>query len=112
MMARFARPAAWLLLAAICFVTLAPIEMRPTTSEPADLERIFAFAVLGLIFALGYPRRWVLVVCLVAGAAFAFELAQIFASTRHARLEDATVKALGGGGGVLAGMVVNRIARR
>lgn len=112
MASRFARPIAWLLLIAIFFVTVSPIEWRPTTSEPAGLERLFAFAVLGLAFAIGYPRHWILVACLVVGAAFASELSQLLSSTRHPRFQDAAVKALGGIGGALVGIVIDRLSRR
>lgn len=112
MVSRFARPLAWLLLTAIFFVTISPIEWRPTTGEPADFERLSAFAVLGLAFAIGYPRHWILVACLVMGAAFASELSQLLSSTRHPRFEDAAVKASGGIGGALVGMAINRLSRR
>jgi len=105
-----ARPIAWLLLAAILFVTISPIQMRPVTSEPADVERFAAFAAVGVAFAIGYPRRWLLVACLVIAAAFAFEAAQFFAAGRHAHLEDAIAKALGGIVGVATGAGINRLS--
>ena len=107
MIRRFARVLAWLLLAAILFVTISPIRMRPETGEPADVERLIAFAVVGFAFILGYPRHWILVVCLVVGSAFAFEAAQLLSPSRHAHLHDAAIKAIGGVGGILAGAVVN-----
>ncbi|MGB3539571.1 MAG: VanZ family protein [Mesorhizobium sp.] len=107
MIRRFARVLAWLLLAAILFVTISPIRMRPETGEPADVERLIAFAVVGFAFILGYPRHWILVTCLVAGSAFAFEAAQLLSPSRHAHLHDAAIKAIGGVGGILAGAVVN-----
>jgi len=107
MIRRFARVLAWLLLAAILFVTISPIRMRPETGEPADVERLIAFAVVGFAFILGYPRHWILVVCLVVGSAFAFEAVQLLSPSRHAHLHDAAIKAIGGVGGILAGAVFN-----
>jgi hypothetical protein len=112
MIRTLARPTAWLLLAAILFVTVSPAQMRPVTAEPADFERFGAFAALGFTFALGYPRHWLLVACLVVGAAFVFEAAQLLAPSRHAHLEDAAAKAVGGVGGIVAGAIMNRLSNR
>lgn len=112
MITSLARPTAWLLLAAILFVTVSPAEMRPVTAEPADFERFGAFAALGFAFSIGYPRHRLLVVCLVVGAAFLFEAAQLLAPGRHAHLEDAIAKAVGGMGGIIAGAIINRLSTR
>ena len=79
----------------------------PIAGEPADVERLIAFAVAGFAFILGYPRHWILVVCLVVGSAFAFEAAQLLSPSRHAHLHDAAIKAIGGVVGILAGAVFN-----
>ncbi|WP_378944370.1 VanZ family protein [Mesorhizobium sp. ANAO-SY3R2] len=107
MIRSFARPFAWLLLAAILFVTVSPIQWRPHTHEPADVERFAAFAVVGLAFVLGYPRHWLLVTCLVVGSAFAFEVAQLLSPSRHAHIEDAIIKAAGGLAGIVAGAAIS-----
>lgn len=107
MIRRCARPIAWLLLAAILFMTISPIQMRPMTGELADIERLIAFALVGFAFALGYPRYWILVICLVVGSAFAFEAVQFLSPSRHAHFHDAALKAIGGVGGILAGAVLN-----
>lgn len=112
MITTLARPTACLLLAAILFVTVSPAQMRPVTAEPADFERFGAFAALGFAFAIGYPRHWLLVACLVVGAAFLFEVAQLLAAGRHAHLEDAAAKAVGGMSGIVAGVVINRLSNR
>jgi len=107
MIRRFARALAWLLFVTVLFVTISPIQMRPVTGEPADIERLMAFAAVGFAFVLGYPRHWILVTCLVVGSAFAFEVAQFLSPSRHAHFHDAAIKAIGGVGGILAGAVVN-----
>jgi hypothetical protein len=105
------RPVAWMLLAAVLFVTVSPIRMRPVTAAPPDVERFVAFAVVGLAFAVGYPRHWRLAACLVVAAALAFEAAQLLAPGRHARIADALVKALGGLAGIATGAVIQRLSR-
>jgi VanZ family protein len=102
---------AWLLFAAILFITVDPIHLRPESGLPVNVERFLAFAVLGFVFAAAYPKRWLLILLLVVGAAFGFELAQMLAPTRHARLLDAIVKAAGGISGVLASSIFLRIFR-
>ncbi|PRD50903.1 VanZ family protein [Phyllobacterium myrsinacearum] len=102
---------AWLLFAAILFITVDPISLRPESGLPVNVERFAAFAVLGFVFAAAYPRRWLLILVLVVGAAFGFELAQMLAPTRHARLMDAVVKAAGGTFGVAASALILRLLR-
>ena len=101
--------AAWLLFAAILFITVDPISLRPESGLPVNVERFAAFAVLGFVFAAAYP--WLLILVLVVGAAFGFELAQMLAPTRHARLLDAVVKAAGGAFGVAASTIFLRLLR-
>jgi VanZ family protein len=93
---------AWLLLAAIVFVTLAPVQWRPRTGHP-NLERFAAFLLLGAAYTLALPRRAGLIaVCVVLGA-FALEAAQWFSPTRDPAVKDALVKACGALVGVAAG---------
>ncbi|WP_425299317.1 VanZ family protein [Pseudaminobacter soli (ex Zhang et al. 2022)] len=109
-MKSFARPIAWLLLAAILYVTISPIQARPVTHQPVSVERLVAFGLLGLAFVIGYPRRWLLAACFVIGLAFVFEAAQLLAATRHARFDDALVKAIGAAIGVTIGVTINRLS--
>ncbi|CDP50909.1 VanZ family protein [Paradevosia shaoguanensis] len=107
-----ARPLAWLLLLGILLVTVLPIEWRPVTGEPANLERLVAFALVGFVFVVGYPRHWWLVLGLVIAVALGFELAQLLAPSRHATLKDAVVKVAGGSLGVTAGVAANFLFTR
>lgn len=100
---------AWVLLATILFVTVDPIAFRPDSGLPVNVERFIAFAVVGVAFACAYPKRWIFVLVLVVGSAFAFELSQMLAPTRHAGTLDAVVKATGGLFGVLAAKAFTRI---
>jgi hypothetical protein len=87
--------AGWLALAFIAYVTLSPIDARPVIAGP-QFERFAAFAVVGLMLGLAYPRRISFVVAIVAGSAFALEALQLLTPDRHGHLLDAAVKAAGG----------------
>lgn len=100
----------WLLLAALVFATLAPIGMRPMSGAPASLERFGAFAILGFLFALGYPRRRWRILTLVILAAAGLEALQLIDPTRHGRLGDFLVKAAGGCFGIGAGHTCATVA--
>lgn len=103
---------AWMLLVGIAFVTVAPIEFRPITPLPVQIERSGALALVGFVFALAYPRRIVLVTVLVLGATALLEAAQVLEPSRHGRFLDLLVKLVGGGFGLACGYLLNRIRRR
>ncbi|MBB4238131.1 VanZ family protein [Rhizobium esperanzae] len=108
MIIKYARPLAWLLLTFILFVTVSPIGLRPETVTTVDTDRAGAYVLLGLAFALAYPKQWKLVAMLLIAGSVAIEYLQYFAPTRHPRLHDAGVKAVGAALGLLAGWVINR----
>ena len=69
---------AWLAIVAIAYATLArvgfvyeiyyklaPILMRPEMKTYAHFEHIIAFMLLGALFSFAYPRRLLLVCCIV-----------------------------------------------
>jgi VanZ family protein len=87
------RCVAWALAAAVTVFTFAPIEARPTMGSSADVERFIAFTVMGGAFALGYPKRSFSIICLVVAIAGVLEIVQHFVPGRHARIDDAMVKA-------------------
>lgn len=101
-----ARIAAWSLLAAIAFVTLSPIGLRPNSGVSPNLERFSALLALGLVFAVAYPRHLLQVALIVVAAAVCLELLQSLNASRHARLGDMGVKVLGGIMGVLLGALI------
>ncbi|CDM57482.1 MULTISPECIES: VanZ family protein [Rhizobium] len=106
---KFARPGAWLLLAAIIFATLSPIGLRPHTVTSVNLDRALAYSLVGFMFAVAYPRHWLAVAILLFLGALAIEYLQYLSPTRHARLHDALVKILGASVGVLVGCVLNKV---
>ncbi len=107
----FFRWVAWLLVLAIAAFTLAPIELRPVTGAPVNLERFAAFAVIGAAFCLGYPKHRLPVLALLLGLAGFLELAQNHVLGRHGRLPDGLVKASGALLGVAFAMLVERHKR-
>ncbi|MBY3219966.1 VanZ family protein [Rhizobium laguerreae] len=108
MIFKFARPLAWLLLALILFVTVSPIGLRPETVTTVDADRGGVYVLVGLAFALAYPKKWKMVAVLLIAGAVAIEYLQYLAPTRHPRLHDAGIKAAGAALGLLAGWLINR----
>jgi hypothetical protein len=96
---------AWGVLLLITYLTLAPIGMRPYTGH-VRMEHFLAFATLGLLFGLAYPRHILLVTVIVLGSCLALELFQFITPDRHGRWIDAAVKGVGGVSGILASLIV------
>jgi VanZ family protein len=93
--------AAWGCLIFIIYATLSSLSRRPElTANETDLsvaiERFGAYALLGSLFMVAYPRRFKFVCVLVLGSAILLELLQIFAPGRDARVLDALEKLAGG----------------
>jgi VanZ family protein len=102
------RCVAWLLVAAVAFVTLSPISQRPITPAPADFERFLAYAAIGGAFSLGYPKHRFGIMVVVIGIVGLLELAQHLTPGRHGRLHDAVFKAAGAFFGAAVAMIVDR----
>lgn len=104
--------AAWVVLAAVAFATLCPVELRPHVSSP-DLERFATFAALGLIFGFAYAKKGVwFALGIVVGSAFGLELLQLIDPSRDGRLADALFKATGGILGSVTGHLVRLMLDR
>lgn len=108
MIRRIARILAWVTLLAILAATISPISDRPQIASGPTFERAGAFALLGLLFCVGYRRFWPAALLIVLFVAGGLELAQALTPDRHARLADALVKAAGGVVGVGVGLVAMR----
>lgn len=96
----------WLLIAAVLFVTISPIGLRPHTMISVSFDRAAAFALIGCAFAIAYPRRWLSLALFLVVAAFAIELTQYVSPSRHPQFADASVKAAG----AMFGMIVGKTA--
>ena len=103
-MTRFIRIFAWLFLAFILFVTVAPIEFRPTTELSPNVERFAAYAVLAFVFVSAYPDRPFLVMILIWVSAGCFEMLQFTSLGRHAELRDVAFKCAGAAAGASCGI--------
>jgi hypothetical protein len=97
---------AWLLLAGLIFVTLSPINLRPISPLPTQVERAGALAIVGFVFALAYPKRIWIVALLVLGSTVVLEALQLAAPSRHGRVIDMAVKLAGGSFGLFCGWLL------
>lgn len=96
--------AGWAGLAALAFVafaTLSPIALRPKLAR-IGIEHFGAFAVIGFLFALAFPRHVAVVALILIGAAALLEAGQLLVPGRHGRAADAAVKI----GGAVAGIAL------
>jgi hypothetical protein len=103
MVHRLITVAAWASLAFIAYATISPIQDRPILFTLPSFERFAAFAVLGALFCLAYPRHIALVCLVVLGSAVLLEVAQLLTPDRHGRIQDAIVKMTGGAVGIVTG---------
>ena len=76
--------------------------MRPEIRAYARVEHIVAFALFGALFAFAYPRRFVLVCCVVFCSTIIFEYLQTLTPDRHGTVIDAVEKLIGGAIGISA----------
>lgn len=103
---RLLSAAAWTAFALIVFVTISPIEMRPVVTSDPNIERFAAFALLGLLLGLAYPRRLVVDASFVVAVAGVLETFQLITRDRHGHAADAFVKAAGGAFGVAVALLI------
>jgi hypothetical protein len=105
------RIAAWVSLCFIANATLSPLRDRPTLLISSNVEHLAAFAVLGVLFCLAYPRRIPTVLIFVIGSAALLEVLQLLTPDRHTRILDAVQKIAGGVLGVFAGRAILHLRR-
>jgi VanZ family protein len=117
--------AAWISFTVIAYATLtrvdfvysiyfklSPILMRPEMRTYAHFEHVFSFALVGALFSIAYPRRTILVCCIVFGGAALLEILQTLTPDRHGTLTDALEKMAGGAAGVFLGRSMLHLASR
>jgi hypothetical protein len=99
---------AWLVLAAVVFVTLGPLSDRPGFGYP-QTERFAGFFVLAAVWTFAYPnRKWAILVISAAGAV-GLELAQGLAPDRHPGFPDVLAKLAGVLVGVALPVLILRV---
>lgn len=92
--------------------TVAPVIAHPSVAHYVHFSHVFAYAITGALFALAYPRRPILVGCIVVGAALALEALQTLTPDRHGTIDDAAEKVLGGVAGIALTYVALAASRR
>ena len=85
----------WLLVVAAVAFTLSPIELRPTSTAPANLERFICYAAATAAVCLGYPRRAWQIILLMVALASALEVLQQLVPGRHGHMRDLVFKIAG-----------------
>src|SRR4051812_25126223 len=103
---------AWLLSAAVTFVTLGPPQYRPHSPLGQDGEHALAFVLVGLAFGLAYPLRRVLTASTGIVLIGLLEVLQLWMPGRHARLEDFVVDALAACVGIAVAAGLDWMMRR
>jgi VanZ family protein len=103
---------AWLLAAAVTFATLGPAAYRPHAAIAHDGEHVLAFVMIGLAFAVAYPRQRRLAAGLSVVLIGILELLQLFVPGRHARLEDFVVDALAALAGFAIVFLITRLTQK
>jgi VanZ family protein len=103
--------AAWGLLAFIAYATISPIQNRPTWATSTGFEHLSAFAVLGALFTVAYPRQVVLVCLIILVSAVLLEILQLLTPDRHGRISDAIEKMAGGVVGIAVGQAILFLGR-
>ncbi|MBI5263384.1 MAG: VanZ family protein [Bradyrhizobium sp.] len=121
---RMIAASAWILVALIVYGTLThskfvyaiyyklqPFMLHTQMKAYAHVEHVLAFAALGALFALAYPRRLILVCAVVLGGAAALEILQTLTPDRHGTWPDAVEKVAAGALGIAAARIILGIRR-
>lgn len=116
MLRNLSAAAGWCCVLAVAFVTFANADMRPHLFERSSLDRMFAFAVAGLLFGIGYPRHIGRVLFILTVGAVGSEALQFLWPTRDPRLIDAVAKTCGAvvgtGAAGICNVAIDRLAAK
>ena len=112
MLATTARVTGWVLVAAAVFLTIGPQEFRPVTGVEHDLEHFVAFALVGLVFGLGYPGRLIVLAPLAIAIAAVLESAQVWIPHRHSYFSDFVINAHAACVGLVIAAGITELVRR
>ena len=85
---------AWLPAAAVTFATEGPASERPHSNLGHISEHALAFVLVGIAFALAYPRHMLPAAAITIAMTGLLELLQLFVPGRHARWEHLATDAL------------------
>jgi VanZ family protein len=101
----------WSGMLALIVLSVIPAADRPVTGLPQDFEHVVAYGVIGICAGLGFKATMPVRFAAAIAFAGAVELAQVPLSTRHARLDDFVVDAVGACVGIMVGTLVRMAAR-
>jgi VanZ family protein len=110
LLTRGTRILAWLLLAVIVVLTLAPPGFRPQTPVSHTIEHAGIFLVTGIALGSGYGRRAALLYIAAIVFCAGLEIAQVFDPGRHARVSDFLVDFTAMWAGVWVGSLLSKRA--
>ncbi|WDR03684.1 VanZ family protein [Devosia algicola] len=100
----------WVVLLAVAIATLSPIQLRPHSAAPPQVERLLAFALLGVSFALAYRRQLLLILAGLWTIAYLLEVAQNWTPDRHWGVADLAAKMAGAATGVAIAWAITKLA--
>ncbi len=98
---------AWLAVAAVAALSLAPASLIPSTHLPGPSEHIAAYALTVLVVALAYPEHAEAAALALLALAIVFEALQALSPGRTPDFGDAA----GSAGGILLGYVLAKSVR-
>jgi VanZ family protein len=104
--------AGWLLLSGVVGLSIVPPDYRLVTGLPHNLEHFAIFLLVGLLFGLGYPYRYLVQGVVLFLFAATVELVQVWVPGRHARISDLVASVLGLLVGLGLASISVRLARR
>ena len=101
-MTKIARIAALAAILLVVVLTLGPVGLRSMSPVPAVFDRALAYAVIGFLLILSFPRHPWRVLIGVLALIVALEAGQGFRPDRHGRVPDVIEKTVGAGFGIAA----------
>lgn len=111
-MTLLARIAALAAIALVTGLTLGPVNLRAMSPIDPAFDRALAYAVVGFLLILSFPRHpWQVVIGVVALIGL-LEAGQGLRPDRHGRVPDVLEKTVGAGAGIVAGTGALWLLRR
>lgn len=100
---------AWIILAAIFIVSVAPVWVEPTLVISENTDRALGFLMAAFVFALAYPKRPIRLAALLICAAIISELPEFWWPGKQALIKDVMAKSGGVVLGVIFGWLFNHV---
>jgi multisubunit Na+/H+ antiporter MnhF subunit len=101
-MTKLTRIAAFAAIAVVVVLTLGPVGLRSMSPIDPAFDRALAYAVIGFLLLVSFPRHPWRVIFGVLALIVALEAGQGFRPDRHGRVPDVIEKTAGAGAGIAA----------